>query len=275
MLAAGRRAPGGRTRSKSPFRYRRGVSTNPATIFIGSSAEGRDIAHALSAALTHEGCEPTVWDQGVFGASTYTLPSLIQQAKRADFAVLIATPDDMAESRGTQNTVARDNVILEFGLFAGAIGLERVYILRTADHIRFPSDIAGLTFLPYVPRVHDDNLTAAVGPATVEVMKQVRQRGPRPFARAGDKPVEAADEAASLRRELNIIEANARAQGWRVRTNSDTTLRLDSPRGHRHTFSFSMTTAHQRRIDLRAFASELRGGGLRLNSTVRRPPAQP
>jgi len=251
------------------------VFTNPATIFIGSSAEGRDIAHALSAALTHEGCEPTVWDQGVFGASTYTLPSLIQQARRADFAVLIATPDDMAESRGIQDTVARDNVILEFGLFAGAIGLERVYILPTANHIRFPSDIAGLTFLHYTPRVYDENLTAALGPATVEVMNQVRQHGRRQLGGAGSDPAEAATEAAALRRELDITAANARAQGWRVRTNSDTTLRLDSPRVHRHTFSFSMKAAHQGRIELRAFVSELRGDGLRLNSTVRRPPMQP
>ncbi|WP_169514934.1 nucleotide-binding protein [Humibacter albus] len=248
------------------------MSTNPPTVFIGSSSEGRSIAYALSAALAREGCEPTVWDQGVFGASTYTLPSLIRQASRTDFAVLIATPDDMAVRRGTQDPVARDNVILEFGLFVGAIGLERVYILRTAESIRFPSDIAGLTFLPYHPRVHDQNLSAAVGPATVEVMKQTREHGRRSSSSSARGVLEAEGEAASLRRELNVLEANSRAQGWRVRTNSDTTLRLDSPRGSRHTFSFSMTAPHQGRIDLRVFASELRGGGLRLNSTIRRPP---
>lgn len=254
---------------------------NPATIFIGSSTEGRDIAHALSAALTHEGCEPTVWDQGVFGASTYTLPALIQQASRADFAILIATPDDMAVIRGNEDSVARDNVILEFGLFVGAIGLERVYILRTVNTIRFPSDIAGLTFLPYRARVHDQNLTAAVGPATAEVLRKTRELGRRavpalevdamPFA---SQPANLAKEAVLLKRELNIIEANAVGQGWRVRTNSDTTLRLDSPRGHRRTFSFSMTDAHQARIELRMFVSQLRGEGLRLNSTVRRPPRE-
>lgn len=245
------------------------MPADPAIIFIGSSSEGRHIAHALHEALVIEGFEPTVWDQGVFGASTYTLPSLLEQANRADFAIIIATPDDMAESRGATNSVPRDNVILEFGLFVGAIGLDRVYILRTAHDMRFPSDVAGLTFLPYAERVHDQNLVAAVGPATQEVLRRARHLGRR-LGRASPAQLVSAGDSAILRNELNVIADGARQQGWRVRTNSDTTLRLDSPRGHRHTFSFSMTSAREGRVALRAYASELRADGLRLNSSVRR-----
>ena len=243
---------------------------DPATVFIGSSSEGRHIAHAMGEALTREGCEPTVWDEAVFGASSYTLLSLLEQAARTDFAVIVATPDDMSESRGATDSVPRDNVMLEFGLFVGAIGLERVYILRTAHEMRFPTDIAGLTFLPYADRVHDENFVAAVGPAAQDVMRRVRRYHRRDFGHlAGDG--DPSGGAAALRSELNLIETSAHAQGWRVRTNSDTTLRLDSPRGHRHTFSFSLTTAQEGRHALRAFVAELRADGLRLNSSVRRP----
>lgn len=224
----------------------------------------------MSAALTGRGCEPTVWDQAVFGASTYTLPGLIKQAERADFAIIVATPDDMAETRGTRDLVPRDNVVLEFGLFVGAIGLERVFILRTTSEIRFPSDVAGLTFLPYSQRVHDQNLAAAVGPATQEVINRTRELGRRPSPSSLPNVARGAEEAVLLRHELEVIEANARAQGWRIKTSSETTLRLVSPRGHRHTFSFSPATAREDRVALRAFVSSLRAGGLRLNSAVRR-----
>lgn len=241
-------------------------------MFIGSSSEGRAIAQAIGNGLVQEGCEPTVWDQGVFGASTYTLPTLLDQARRSDFAVVVATPDDLVASRGITATAARDNVILEFGLFVGVLGVERVFLLASDPGMKLPTDILGLTRLPYRPRVRDKNLAAAVGPAVTEIMRKADELGVRPqmeVAGAGARD----PELHVLRRELDVIASNARDQGWRVKTNSETTLRLQSARGARHTFQVDESRPQETRERLRRFVRELRAAGLRVNASVRREPA--
>ncbi|MFJ2521360.1 TIR domain-containing protein [Cellulosimicrobium cellulans] len=73
--------------------------------------------------------ESTVLDQGTFGASRTTLQSLVEEAKKSDFAVLVLSADDMVESRHVVGKAPRDNVVFELGLFMGVIGTERVFIL--------------------------------------------------------------------------------------------------------------------------------------------------
>lgn len=67
----------------------------PARLFIGSSAEGLDVARNLQEELEATGvCEVERWDVNVFDPGRYTLESLLEVAARVDFAVLIASPDD-------------------------------------------------------------------------------------------------------------------------------------------------------------------------------------
>lgn len=243
----------------------------PPSVFIGSASEGKDIAQAIADGLAQEGCEPTVWNQGVFGASAYTLPALLDQARRSDFAVLVATPDDTVESRGVTHATARDNVVLEFGLFAGVLGIERVYLLAADPAMKLPTDLLGLTRLPYTPRVRDSNLAAAVGPAVAEVKRKAAELKVRPSAQSPGGTGPDLDRA-MLRRELDVVASNARDQGWRVKTNSETTLRLESARGRRHTFQVDEGRSGETRRRLRVFAKELRAAGLRVNASVRRAP---
>ena len=103
--------------------------TPPVRLFIGSSAEGLAVARNLHAELErHSVCEVVRWDQNVFEPSGYTLDSLLTTAASVDFAVLVASPDDVTVSRGSEEPSVRDNIILEFGLFAGALGRERTYL---------------------------------------------------------------------------------------------------------------------------------------------------
>ena len=103
-------------------------------LFIGSSAEGHAVARNLQAELEAMSvCEVERWDQNVFEPSGYALDSLLEVAARVDFAVLVASPDDVSVSREVESPSVRDNVILEFGLFAGALGRERTYLLATGD----------------------------------------------------------------------------------------------------------------------------------------------
>lgn len=192
-------------------------------MFIGSSREGRDVALALQAA-TGDVAEVTCWNQGVFEAGGYTLDSLIDQAHSSDFAVLVATPDDLITSReSAPQAAARDNVVLEFGLFAGVLDRTRTYLLATGP-LKLPSDTLGITRLPYDEHRTDGNVQAAVGPAAAEVNRRVLRLGHRSHTRATP-----GDAAAVLSSEVDSLCRNAETQGWTVKKNDDTTLRLKPP----------------------------------------------
>lgn len=204
------------------------------------------------------------WDQSVFEPGGYTLDSLIATAKDVDFAVLVATPDDTTLSRGETKSSARDNIVLEFGLFAGSLGRERTYLLATGD-LKLPTDVLGLTRLPY--RQHrSGNAKARVSDAALQIEERVRTLGglPRPMSSPQSTDVQAA-----LSDEIRRLCDNAVSQGWTVKTNSPTTLRLRSPRGRVLTMSKSRPDAT--RADLRRFVAELRATGLRVNNGIRRP----
>lgn len=240
-------------------------SSSPARLFIGSSSEGRDVARHLQAELNGSGiCEVERWDQNVFEPSGYTLDSLLRVASSVDFAVLVATADDMTVSRGVTTLSVRDNVILEFGLFAGALGRERVYLLP-AGGPKLPTDVQGLTWLTYHPQV-GDNARAAVTAAALQIEDRIRSLGR--VNRSSSTGAPGAPDAA-LEQELAIVCANAVAQGWVVKANSATTLRLRSPKGKTHTLTKGQPNIT--RVELRRFAAELRAGGLRVNHSVRRP----
>ncbi|GIZ99467.1 hypothetical protein TTY48_40790 [Tsukamurella sp. TY48] len=200
----------------------------------------------------------------MFAPGSYALDALLEVASGYDFAVLIASPDDTTDSRGESKPSARDNVILELGLFIGALGRERAYLLATGD-LRLPSDTFGLTRLSYQGRA-DDNLRAAVNPAVLQLEIQVKKLG----VRHASATVEASDS--KLERELERLFLNAEAQGWTVKYNGPTTVRLVSPGGR--TYSFQRRTPAMTRENLRAFAAELRAGGLRVNSALLSSPAE-
>jgi hypothetical protein len=254
------------------------MSGTKPTVFIGSSSEGLAVAHTFQVALEASGqCEATVWDQDIFAVSTYTMTSLLQAAQQFDFAALVATGDDITESRRMTGVAPRDNVIFELGLFMGALGLERVMILCPAEpSIRLPSDIAGITRLPSYSTRNDGNLRAALQAAVLAAGRSITTRGrriqdTRPTDNVGrsSRPAHL-DHRDALVRDLDLLCGNAADQGWRIRTRSETTLRLEGPRRRRRTFTIP-ESAEEARRDLRKFIDILRADGLRVNSRLRHP----
>jgi formylglycine-generating enzyme required for sulfatase activity len=130
-------------------------------VFVGSSTEGLPVAKAIQVALDYV-CEVRLWTQGVFGLSQGTLEALVSGAPQFDFAILVLTPDDLVESRGTEGPAARDNVLFELGLFMGVLGRRRTFIVfdRTVS-LRLPSDLAGVTCATYAP--HESSPSGSLG----------------------------------------------------------------------------------------------------------------
>jgi predicted nucleotide-binding protein len=119
-------------------------------LFIGSSTEGVAVVDALHDIAKGWKVVPKPWTDGVFEASSTTIESLMAITKEADFAVLVLTADDVTNSRGKKRPSPRDNVIFELGLLMGALGRERVFILRPTNiDIRIPTDLLGVTWLEY------------------------------------------------------------------------------------------------------------------------------
>lgn len=111
-------------------------------IFIGSSSEQIVILNE-TIKLLGESIECIPWTKA-FTLNKSSLDSLIKQTRLADFAILIATKDDLTKQREQSLTKPRDNVIFEFGLFLGAAGPEKSYLLAEED-ADLPSDLDGIS----------------------------------------------------------------------------------------------------------------------------------
>jgi predicted nucleotide-binding protein len=167
-------------------------------VFIGSSREGLPIANAVKAAIEDGGTDVRVWTDGVFGASQTTIESLESTVRSSDIAVLVFSPDDKLRSRGTTHIVPRDNVIFELGLFMGALGRNRAFVVRPATGMRValsgilgklldwlgpeeltlkvPTDLLGVTPLTY-EEGGPETLQARLAPACDELKRAIARLG--------------------------------------------------------------------------------------------------
>lgn len=147
-------------------------------LFVGSSFEGLRIAEAAQVVLD-EVCEVELWTQGIFGLTQGTLESLVTALPRFDFSLLVLTADDLTVSRNMEKPSARDNVLFELGLFIGALGRDRTFMLydRTTPPA-LPSDLAGITAATFAPQA-SGNLEAALGAPCTKIRRTVERLGVR------------------------------------------------------------------------------------------------
>lgn len=148
------------------------------SVFIGSSGEGLKIAQAIKVQLSND-AEVTVWNEGVFGISKTAVESILAASEQFDFAILVLTPDDFVLSRNQSSLSARDNVLLELGVFMGSLGRERAFIVCSDDkRLQLPSDLKGVTVARYPSAQASRNLIAAVGAACAQIRTEIETLGP-------------------------------------------------------------------------------------------------
>src|SRR6185295_18291374 len=129
-------------------------------IFIGSSSEGLKYAEILSDLLKeNKEFEVVLWTNGPFKLGFTTIETLEEIKDLFDFSIFLFYPDDKLNFRSKKLKSVRDNVIFEFGLFAGSIGIKRTFALvPTNIEIKQPTDLLGVTFATYTYKKNDENI---------------------------------------------------------------------------------------------------------------------
>jgi hypothetical protein len=141
-------------------------------IFLGSSGQQEKLLEALTRGL-QDIADVDPWTT-VFNPGLSTLDRLVELTHEVDFAAFVFAQDDwttrgLAPDAVPGEAAPRDNVVFEAGLFGGAIGIRRTFILH-ADGAKLPTDLLGLTAVRYEPnptpaamRQINDKLRKAIG----------------------------------------------------------------------------------------------------------------
>lgn len=138
-------------------------------VFIGSSSESLPVARAIQAELrSYRSFSPVIWNQGIIRPGRYTIPELVKELTRSDFAVFVFSDDDKLSTRRKAVAVPRDNVIFECGLATGLIGINNCFVIKS-KRAKIPSDYDGLSVIEYdlsnKELAENDNLRAELAPA--------------------------------------------------------------------------------------------------------------
>src|SRR3954464_11881465 len=122
-------------------------------IFLGSSGKQEKLLQALTRGL-EDIADVEPWTTS-FNPGTTTLERLLELVHEVDFAAFLFAQDDWTSSSpaashptGSGQASPRDNVVFEAGLFGGALGMRRTFIIH-ANGAKLPSDLLGLTCVRY------------------------------------------------------------------------------------------------------------------------------
>ena len=119
-------------------------------IFVGSSGKQSKLVQALTRGLA-DVAEVEPWTT-VFNPGVSTLDRLVELTGEVDFAAFVFAQDDWtsnpADAVATGQASPRDNVVFEAGLFGGALGMRRTFILH-AKGAKLPTDLLGMTAVRY------------------------------------------------------------------------------------------------------------------------------
>ena len=144
-------------------------------IFLGSSAQQEKLLQALTRGL-QDIADVDAWTT-VFNPGVSTLDRLVELTREVDFAAFVFAQDDWTTKGASPATASgeaspRDNVVFEAGLFGGALGIDRTFILH-ANGAKLPTDLLGLTSIRYDP----DTTPAIVRQINQKLRKAIAAKG--------------------------------------------------------------------------------------------------
>jgi len=122
-------------------------------VFLGSSGQQETLIQALTRGL-QDIADVDPWTT-VFNPGVSTLDRLVELTREVDFAAFVFAQDDWTMKQASPDAISgqaspRDNVVFEAGLFGGALGIRRTFILH-ANGAKLPTDLLGLTSIRYDP----------------------------------------------------------------------------------------------------------------------------
>jgi hypothetical protein len=144
-------------------------------IFLGSSGQQEKLLQALIRGL-EDVADVDPWTT-VFNPGVSTLDRLVELTREVDFAAFVFGQDDWTSKGASSEAVPgqaspRDNVVFEAGLFGGALGIRRTFILH-ANGSKLPTDLLGLTSIRYDP----DTTPATVRQINQKLRKAIDAEG--------------------------------------------------------------------------------------------------
>ena len=144
-------------------------------IFLGSSAQQEKLLQALTRGV-QDIADVDAW-MTVFNPGVSTLERLVELTREVDFAAFVFAQDDWTAKGASPDLASgeaspRDNVVFEAGLFGGALGIRRTFILH-ANGAKLPTDLVGLTSIRYDP----DTTPAIVRQINQKLRKAIAAEG--------------------------------------------------------------------------------------------------
>jgi predicted nucleotide-binding protein len=154
-------------------------------MFIGSSGKNRKVAEALAGEirllLPADDAHISVWTEDIFQEGDVLITKLSEQAKTSDFGAFIFGADDaiVINPRQTASAVSsfttRANVIFEAGMFVGACGLERTFIVKEkSKKMADLSDLGGVVYAEYPT---GSGRAAALKKVAAKLAEAIRAKG--------------------------------------------------------------------------------------------------
>jgi len=144
-------------------------------IFIASSSESLNYAKALKSLLGKSTKHSvTVWNEAPFTLGETIIESLEKIKSMYDYAVFLFHPDDKISFRTEKMTAVRDNVIFEFGLFVGTLGIKKCFAVVPGNiEIKQPTDLAGVITSRYNFNAKEKTAEKTLKKSADEILKAI------------------------------------------------------------------------------------------------------
>lgn len=124
-------------------------------IFIGSSTEGLEVAKRIKTFFSSD-YDCFLWTDDIFKNNESFMETLVKSASLFDFGFLVFSADDKSIVRNEHFETPRDNILFEYGLFLGRVGLDRAFVIAQKES-KIPTDMLGITQTRYEVITNDKN----------------------------------------------------------------------------------------------------------------------